>query len=107
SGTIAGTAPAWLGGLTSTQATTFGLPVPPILVIWAVAILVMALFIHRTVAGRRLQMTGANIRAAQYSLIKVRRIWLIVFVLSSMFAVLVGISLASFSGTVTTSICGR
>jgi len=106
SGTIAGTAPAWLGGLTSTQATTFGLPIPPILVIWAVAILAMAVFIHRTVAGRRLQMTGANIRAAQYSLIKVRRIWVIVFALSAMFAALGGIALAAFSGTVTTSIGG-
>ncbi|GAA1145623.1 ABC transporter permease [Nesterenkonia lutea] len=106
SGMIAGSVPEWLGGLTSTQSTTLGLPFPPILVIWALVTLVMAVFIHRTVAGRRLQMTGANARAAQYSLIKVRRIWIVVFAFSAMLAAMAGIALAAFSGTVTTSIGG-
>lgn len=105
-GMIAGGAPEWLMSITSLQSSTFGLPVPPILVIWAVVIIVMALFIHRTVAGRRLLVTGANARAAQYSLVKVRRIWVVVFALSAMLAALAGIALAAFSGTVNTSIGG-
>lgn len=105
-GMIAGGAPDWLMALTSMQSTTFGLPIPPILVIWAVAIVVMAIFIHRTVPGRRLLVTGANARAAQYSLVKVRRIWIVVFALSAMLASLAGIALAAFSGTVNTSIDG-
>ncbi|GGA76584.1 ribose ABC transporter permease [Pseudoclavibacter endophyticus] len=105
-GMIAGGAPEWLMALTSLQSTTFGLPIPPILVIWALAIVVMAVFIHRTTAGRRLLVTGANARAAQYSLVKVRRIWVVVFALSAMLAALAGIALAAFSGTVNTSIGG-
>ena len=49
---------------------------------------------------------GANDRAAGLSLIKVRRMWVIVFALGALFAGFAGVVLASFSGTVNTSIGG-
>ncbi|WP_125098184.1 ABC transporter permease [Leucobacter chromiireducens] len=105
-GTIAGGAPEWLMALTSLRSTTFGLPFPPILLIWALVIVVMTVFIHRTPVGRRMLAAGANGRAAGLSLIKVRRMWVIVFALSALCAGLAGVVLAAFSGTVNTSIGG-
>lgn len=105
-GMIAGGAPAWLMSLTSLQSTTFGLPFPPVLAVWALVTVAMAVFVHRTAAGRRLQAAGANDRAAGYALIRVRWVWVVVFALSALFAALAGIVLAAFSGTVNTSIGG-
>ncbi|UOR01910.1 ABC transporter permease [Leucobacter allii] len=105
-GTIAGGAPEWLMALTSLRSTTFGLPFPPVLLIWAVVIAVLTVFIHRTTVGRRMLAAGANDRAAGLSLIKVRRMWVIVFALSALFAGFAGVVLAAFSGTVNTSIGG-
>ncbi|MGW6174164.1 ABC transporter permease [Arthrobacter sp. NPDC055138] len=105
-GTIAGGAPGWLMALTSLRSTTFGLPFPPVIAIWAVVTVVLAIFIHRTAVGRRMLAAGANGRAAGLSLIKVRRMWVVVFALSALFAGLAGVVLAAFSGTVNTSIGG-
>lgn len=105
-GMIAGGTPDWLLALTSLRATTFGLPFPPILAIWLLLTIAMGVFIHRTVAGRRLLATGANARAARYALIRVRSVWVLVFAVSALMASLAGIALASFSGTVNTSIGG-
>lgn len=105
-GMIAGGAPEWLMALTSLRSTTFGLPFPPVIAIWAVVIVVLAVFIHRTAMGRRMLAVGANGQAAGLSLIKVRRMWVVVFALSALFAALAGVILASFSGTVNTSIGG-
>lgn len=105
-GTIAGGAPEWLMALTSLRATTLGLPFPPIIAIWAVITIALAVFIHRTAVGRRMLAAGANGHAAGLSLIKVRRMWVVVFALSALFAGLAGVALAAFSGTVNTSIGG-
>ncbi|MFV0434029.1 MAG: ABC transporter permease [Leucobacter sp.] len=105
-GTIAGGAPDWLMALTSLRSTTLGMPFPPVLLIWVVVIVVLTVFIHRTTVGRRMLAAGANDRAAGLSLIKVRRMWVIVFALSALCAGLAGVVLASFSGTVNTSIGG-
>ncbi|MGI8393255.1 ABC transporter permease [Leucobacter sp. W1038] len=105
-GTIAGGAPEWLMALTSLRSTTFGLPFPPVLLIWAILIGLLSLFIHRTTVGRRMLAAGANDRAAELSLIKVRRMWIMVFALSALCAGLAGVALAAFSGTVNTSIGG-
>lgn len=105
-GTIAGGAPEWLMALTSLRSTTFGMPFPPVLLIWVVMIVLLAIFIHRTTVGRRMLAAGANDRAAGLSLIKVRRIWIMVFALGALFAGFAGVMLAAFSGTVNTSIGG-
>ncbi|MFC7401818.1 ABC transporter permease [Citricoccus sp. GCM10030269] len=105
-GVIAGGAPEWLTKLTSQQSTTFGLPIPPLLVIWGIVIVLMWVFLHKTVAGRRLQAAGANPVAAGYSLIRLRTTWILVFAFSALAASLAGVMLAAFAGTVTTAIGG-
>ncbi len=98
SGKITGSAPQVLDDLTAANGTTFGLSISPVVVIWAVVAIIVAVFLHRTVAGRRLYATGANPRAADLALIPTRRIWIAVFAASAVIAALVGVLLAGFAG---------
>ena len=98
SGKITGSAPQVLTTLTAANGTTFGLSISPVVVIWAAVAVIFAVFLHRTVAGRRLYATGANPRAAGLALIPTRRIWIAVFAASAVIAALVGVLLAGFAG---------
>lgn len=99
-GTLAGGAPGWLSRLTSPAEKTFGIGIPPLVVIWIVVAIAMTVFLHRTVTGRRLMATGANTRAAEYSLVRTRRVWTAAFAFSAIVSVLVGVLLAGFAGSV-------
>jgi ribose transport system permease protein len=93
-----GSAPPFLTDLTSATGTTFGLQIPPVAVIWAVVAILVAAFLHRTVAGRKLYATGANPRAAGLARIDTRRVWIAVFAASAVLSALVGVLLAGFAG---------
>ncbi len=97
-GTITGSAPAFLSTLTAADGSTFGLAVPPVVFIWALVAIVLAVLLHRTVAGRQLYATGANPRAAALVRIPVRRVWIAVFAASAIFSAIAGVLLAGFSG---------
>jgi ribose transport system permease protein len=64
----------------------------------------MAGFLHRTTPGRRLLGTGANPRAAEYSLVNTRRLWTYAFAFSAIASALVGVLVAGFTGSVDASI---
>jgi ribose transport system permease protein len=95
---INGSAPAFLSNLSAVDGTTFGLPVPPIVVIWGVVAILLAAVLHRTVAGRWLYATGANPRAAALARVPIRRVWVTVFAASAMFSAIAGVLLAGFAG---------
>jgi ribose transport system permease protein len=97
-GTINGSAPAFLSTLTAADGSTFGLPLPPVVFIWALVAVVLAVLLHRTVAGRQLYATGANPRAAALARVPVRRVWVTVFAASAIFSAVAGVLLAGFSG---------
>jgi ribose transport system permease protein len=100
-GSFSGTAPDWLIRLTSPGTDTFGsIGIPPLVVMWAAVAVLMALYLHRTTPGRRVMATGANPRAAEYSLINTRRVWTLAFAFSGIVSALVGILVAGFSGSV-------
>ncbi|WP_024475838.1 ABC transporter permease [Arthrobacter sp. CAL618] len=99
-GTFGGGAPAWLSQMTSPITLTLGLPVPPLVAVWVVVIILVALFLHKTVAGRRLMATGASPRAAQLVHISTRRVWVLVFAFSAVASVFAGVFLAGFAGNV-------
>jgi ribose transport system permease protein len=99
-GTLAGSAPASLARLTSPASDTFGIDIPPLPVIWAVVAVCFAWFLHRTAGGRRLLATGANPRAAVYSLINTRKVWTLAFAFSAIASVLVGLLVGGFAGAV-------
>jgi ribose transport system permease protein len=99
-GSFSGTSPDWLIRLASPGTDTFGVDVPPLVVMWAVVAVLMALFLHRTTGGRRVMATGANPRAAEYSLVRTRRVWTLAFAFSGATSALAGILIGGFAGSV-------
>ena len=99
-GLVNGDAPPWLSTLVEPATRTFGLAIPPIIVIWVAVIIVFAIVLHRTKLGRHLFATGANSRAADYALISTRRVWTATFAFSAIASALVGMLIGGFAGTV-------
>ena len=97
-GHLTGAAPPFLTTLTTATGTTLGLSIPPVVVLWALAAVAMALLLHRTAAGRRLYATGANPRAAALARIATKRVWVVVFASSAFLSALTGCLLAGFAG---------
>jgi ribose transport system permease protein len=91
-----GNLPGWLGRLTSPVADTFGLGVPPIVVIWAGLALVTGVFLARVVTGRQIYAAGANPVAARFALVPTARLWTIAFALSALSSAMTGVLLAGF-----------
>lgn len=103
-GQLAASTPAWLSHFASPVATTFGIGVPPLVVLWLGVTVLMGIFLHRTAPGRRLLATGANQRAAEFSLIRTRRVWTAAFAFSAVCSVIVGVLLAGYAGSVDSSL---
>jgi ribose transport system permease protein len=84
--------------LTSIGTKTAGIDIPPVVVIWIAATVVLAYLFHRTVTGRRLLATGANPPSAEYALINTRLVWTGAFAMSGILAVFAGLLVAGFAG---------
>jgi ribose transport system permease protein len=91
--------PAWITQLTSPVTETFGVPFPPLVVVWAVVAIVAAIVLHRLPLGRRFFAAGANGRAAALALVRTDRLAMAVFALSACGSVIVGTLLAGFAGS--------
>lgn len=96
---ITGVAPSFLGDLTRPFASTFGLPVPPVVIIWLAVGLITAIILKRTIFGRQLYATALNPRAADLALVRTRSIWTIVFAISAIVSAMTGLLVVGFAGT--------
>jgi ribose transport system permease protein len=103
-GLVNGDAPPWLSTLAEPATTSFGLSIPPSILIWVAVAIVFAVLLHRTKLGRSLFATGANSRAADYALISTRRVWTATFAFSAIAAAMVGLLIGGFSGTVNSAL---
>ena len=99
-GLVNGNASQTMTTLAEPATRTFGLPVPPAVVLWAVVLVVFAILLHRTIIGRNLFATGANSRAADHSLVNTRRVWTATFAFSAIASALVGVLIGGFAGTI-------
>ncbi|HWV87609.1 MAG TPA: ABC transporter permease [Capillimicrobium sp.] len=90
----------WMQELAMPVTKTFGIGIPPSVVIWIAVIAVFAVVLHRTRIGRSLFATGANPRAADNALINTRRVWMAAFAFSAVASALVGILIGGFAGQV-------
>jgi ribose transport system permease protein len=97
-GQVSGSPPGWLTSFSSPIGTAFGIPVPPVIVLWAVIAVVLGLVLHLSVSGRRLYATGANERAAELVGVRTERVWVGAFTVSAVASALVGIVLVGFTG---------
>lgn len=95
-GSASGSAPA---GLVSFARGDIG-PIPVPVVVWLVVSVVAAVVVHRSAAGRRLVLAGANERMAGLSGVAVGRVKLAAYVTSALLAVLSGVLLTGYTGYV-------
>jgi ribose transport system permease protein len=98
SGSVTGTAPAWTSTAVSVISDTFGLPVPPVVVIWLLVAVTAGIVLARTRAGRSVYLTGTNPVAARRALVLTGRTWTAGFVVSALMATFVGVLLAGNGG---------
>jgi ribose transport system permease protein len=89
--------PAWLQAFTSPRQTTGFVPLPPVVLLWLIAAIVIGLLLTRTSFGRQLYATGSNARAADLARVNTTAVWMEAFALSAVFAAITGIMLAGFA----------
>jgi ribose transport system permease protein len=99
-GLVDGNAPQWLNTLAEPITKTWGLPVPPTIMIWIAVAIVFAVVLYRTKLGRNLFATGANSRAADYALVNTRLVWTATFAFSAIASALVGVLIGGFAGSI-------
>ena len=93
-----GAVPDWLSNLASIAGTTFGLPVPGVVVIWIGVSIVIIVATSNTWLGRSYYALGGNRTAAARLQISEAKLWIIAYLLSGIMAALTGIVLLGFSG---------
>jgi ribose transport system permease protein len=98
SGAVSGTPPSWTSSAVSVTTSTFGIPVPPIVSIWAVLAVVAGIVLARTRAGRSLYLNGTNPVAARRALVRTGWTWTAGFIVSALLATFAGILLAGDGG---------
>jgi ribose transport system permease protein len=97
-GQVSGSPPGWLTSFSAPIGTTLGVPIPAVIVLWAVTAVVLGVVLHLTVSGRRLYATGANELAAELAGVRTERVWVYSFMVSALASAVVGIVLVGFTG---------
>lgn len=97
-GGTSGVVPEWLANISSLSGSTFGLPVPPVILIWLVLAVGLVLIMRSTWFGRSTYALGGNRSAARLMLISEPRRWVTVYALSGLFSAATGVLLLGFTG---------
>lgn len=97
-GGTSGVVPEWLANISSLSGETFGLPIPPVILIWLIIAVGLVLIMRSTWFGRSTYALGGNRSAARLMLISEPRRWVTVYALSGLFSAATGILLLGFTG---------
>ncbi|MGP3534872.1 ABC transporter permease [Microbacterium sp. RD1] len=97
-GNVIGSLPDWLARFSSPLGTVGPIPLPPVLLLWALLIGGITVVLVWTRTGLRLYATGASARAARLARVPVRAVWVGTFVASACSSALLGIVLLGFGG---------
>lgn len=95
---ISGTVPTWLNTAVSVIGKTGPIPVPGVVFFWGVLAVLGICFLRFTRLGREIYGAGANPTAARLALVRRRWVFIIAFVAAAVFAAVVGILFAGYSG---------
>lgn len=98
SGTVFSQVPAWFSNISAINGKTFGMPFPPVVLIWAGLCVFLILCIHRSRAGRALYAVGGNRTAAALLSISEFKVWVSTYMISGLTASITGMLLLGFSG---------
>lgn len=97
-GNVFGSVPGWLSNLAAMNGRTFGLDVPPVIVIWIVVAALLIVGMKNTVYGRYLYALGGNRVSAARISISERRYWTGAYAVSGGVSALTGALLLGWSG---------
>lgn len=97
-GTVFSQVPAWFSNISAINGKTFGMPFPPVVLIWAVVSALLIFWIHRNRAGRALYAVGNNRTAASVLSISEFKVWVSTYTVSGLTASITGMLLLGFSG---------
>ncbi len=97
-GATTGAVPAWLTSSVSVIGRTGPLPVPTVIIVWAVASILAVAFLRLTRVGRETYALGANAVAARLAIVRSTWTTVVVFSISALCAALVGVFFAGDSG---------
>ncbi len=97
-GNVFGTVPPWLSNLSAMNGTTFGMPFPPVIAIWALIAIILVIGMRFTVYGRFLYALGVNRTSAKRVMISELKYWVMMYAVSGFFAAMTGSLLLGWSG---------
>lgn len=97
-GNVFGKVPDWLLNFSSLSGKTYGLPMPPMVFVWAIISALIILIMRRTTTGREFYAVGGNPFAAKLLRISNFKIWVLAFTASGIMSAMTGIFLLGFSG---------
>jgi len=97
-GTVFGVVPDWMRNIASMNGKTVGLPIPPIILIWIIASIIIIVALRLTKWGRNLYALGGSRLSSARLSISERGYWIGAYVISGFFAALTGALLLGWSG---------
>lgn len=97
-GNVYARVPDWLRNLAAMNGQTFGLDLPPIILIWAAVAALLIYGLKNTVYGRYLYALGGNRICAGHLMISEGRYWVGTFTVSGLFSAFTGSLLLGWSG---------
>ena len=98
SGNVFGTVPPWLSNLAAMNGTTFGLGVPPAILLWILLSIIVVVALRYSAYGRYIYAVGGNRRSAMLIGISEFKYWVLAYLISGAFAALTGALLLGWSG---------
>ena len=98
SGNVYGEVPDWLRNLAAMNGVTFGIPVPPVILIWGAVAAFLVYALRNTLYGRHLYALGGNRGSAGRLMISERRYWVGAYMASGVVSAMTGSLLLGWSG---------
>ena len=97
-GMVFGVVPDWLKNLASLNGKFFGLPIPPVILIWILAAIFLIVGMRHTKWGRNLYAVGGKRLSAERLSISEKAYWIGVYVISGFTSAATGAMLLGWSG---------
>jgi ribose transport system permease protein len=97
-GNVFGTVPKWLQNLAAMNGRTFGLAVPPTILLWIAIAIIVIVGLRYSAFGRYIYALGGNRRSAKLIGVSEFKYWTIAYAISGFSAALTGCLLLGWSG---------
>jgi ribose transport system permease protein len=97
-GNVFGVVPGWLSNIASVNGVFFGLNIPPVVIIWVIASIILIVGSRTTTWGRNLYALGGSRTAAARLSISERAYWIAAYTISGVFSAFTGALLLGWSG---------